>query len=159
MSELILQGPFFTRAQAARRAGVPAQLLRHRPDLLKVGGGWLQEVYYAFQFDPDGVRPDIGRVVQCLRGRRPDVEIGDWLARPNRSLHHASPLRFLNSGGSVEEVIAVAESQVPPPAPPTIADQLEGVQPPLGHDAPRHAPRARSHRRRAVARKPAMGSR
>ncbi len=102
MSELVLQGPFLTRTQAARRAGVPAQLLVYRPDLLKVGGRWLQEVYFAFQFDGDGVRPDLGQFVQGLKRKCTDIEIGDWLVRPNRSLGSSTPLRYLNSGGSLE---------------------------------------------------------
>ncbi len=94
MSQLVLQGPFLTRAQAARRARVPAPLLVHRPDLLRVGGRWLQEAYFAFQFDADGVRPELGYVVQNLNGTSTDVEIADWLVRPNRSLDNSTPLRF-----------------------------------------------------------------
>ena len=156
MSQLVLQGPFLTRAQAARRAGVPAQLLVHRPDLLKVGGSWLQEVYFEFQFDPDGVRPELGRVVQSLKPKRSDVVIGDWLARSNRSLGHASPLRFLNSGGSVERVIEVGEREVPTIASPRITDQLESAPPSAGRQA---APTRQRRRRRAASRRPAMGSR
>ncbi|NNC93471.1 MAG: hypothetical protein HKN80_13370 [Acidimicrobiia bacterium] len=155
MSELILQGPFLTRSQAARRARVPVQVLVHRPDLLRVGGGWLQEVYFGFQFDDDGVRPEIGRTVQSLKPKRSDPVIGDWLVRPNRSLGHTSPLRYLNSGGSVERVVELGEREVPTLAPPSITDQLES-------DAPAAAPVAaptRKGRRRAVSRRPAMGAR
>jgi hypothetical protein len=155
VSELVLQGPFLTRAQAARRAGVSAQVLVHRPDLLKVGGGWLQEVYFEFQFDPDGVRRDLGRVVQSLKPQRSDVVIGDWLVRPNRSLGHATPLRYLNGGGSVEQVVDVGEREVPTIASPRIADHLRPEPPPTESAA---SP-TRKGRRRAVSRQPVMGGR
>ena len=154
MSQLLLQGPFLTRTEAAHRAGVPARLLEHRPDLLRVGGSWLQEVYFEFQFDRDGVRPEIGRVVQSLKPQRSDVVIGDWLVRPNRSFGHASPLRYLNSGGSVERVVEVGEREVPAVAAPSITDQLETELAPAGRE-PSSVPR---RRRRAMSRRPAMGS-
>ena len=46
----VLQGPFLTRAEAAVRAGVDAAHISHRPDLLRLDGRWLEEVYFAFQF-------------------------------------------------------------------------------------------------------------
>lgn len=113
VTERILQGPFLTRAQAARRAGIPARLLVHRPDLLRVSGQWLPEVYFEFQFDEAGVRPDLGSVVLSLKGRYTDLEISDWLVHPNRMLGHTSPLRFLNGGGGVESVVAAAEGEGP----------------------------------------------
>lgn len=155
MSQLVLQGPFLTRAQAARRAGVPGSLLVHRPDLLKVGGSWLQEVYFEFQFDRDGVRPELGRVVQSLKPKRSDVVIGDWLVRPNRLLGHTSPVRYLHNGGSVERVVEIGESEVPTVESPRIADHPESEAPPAG----RRAAPTRQRRHRAVSRRPAMGSR
>ena len=154
MSELILQGPFLTRAEAARRSGVPSQLVVHRPDLLKVGGSWLQEVYFRFQFDHGGVRPDLGRVVQSLRPQRADVVIGDWLVRPNDSFGHASPLRYLKGGGSVERVVEVGEREVPTVTSPRLAEQLE----PEPQPAHRQASPTRPRRRPAGSRRPALGS-
>jgi hypothetical protein len=155
MSELVLQGPFLTRAQAARRARIPAQVLVHRPDLLKVGGGWLQEVYFEFQFDGDGVRPELGRVVQSLKPKRSDVVIGDWLVRPNREFGHASPLRYLNGGGSLERVVEVGEREVPTVASPSVVDQLKPELP----AGDRRAVATRKRRRPAISHRPALGSR
>lgn len=155
MTELVLQGPFLTRAQAARRAGISAQVLVHRPDLLKVGGSWLQEVYFDLQFDRAGVRPDLGRVVQGLKPQRSDEVLGDWLVRPNRLLGHASPLRYLNGGGSVERVVEAGEREMPTTKAPRIADHVESEPPP----AERKTSPTRKGRRRAMSRQPVMGSR
>ena len=151
MSELILQGPFLTRAQAARQAGVPGALLMHRPDLLRVGGPWLQEAYFAFQFDADGVRPSVGAVVQALKGTAPDVEIADWLVCSNRLLGHASPLGYLKRDGSVDRVLVVAEkdgvggSAAPSPEVTAPESAEAGVAAPV-----RRRPRPRHHRRLAL---------
>jgi hypothetical protein len=98
MTERVLIGHFLTRQQAARRAGIPSQELVLRPDLLHIGGRWLPEVYFEFQFSERGVHPRLGRVVQMLRRRFADVAIADWLSRPNRELDGASPLRWLAAG-------------------------------------------------------------
>lgn len=105
MKEMVLQGPFLTRAQAARAAGVPSELLIHRPDLLKLGSPFLQEVYFAFQFDDDGVRPELGRLVHLLKVEATDLEIADWLARPDPGLNASTPLHYLDIGGTVEGAV------------------------------------------------------
>ena len=87
-------GHFLTRDDAARRAHIPPEELSHRPDLLRIGGRWLEEVYFAFQFDERGIRRDIGNVVRSLRGEFDDIEIADWLARPNPDLGEATPLQW-----------------------------------------------------------------
>lgn len=91
-------GHFMTREAAARRAGVSFDEVRQRPDLLRIGGRWLEEVYFAFQFDDTGIRRDLGTVVMLLRRSYDDIEIADWLARPNRLLDQLSPLRWSASG-------------------------------------------------------------
>ena len=113
MTGRVLQGPFLTRAQAGRLAGVPGWVIVHRPDLLAIRSRWLQEAYFAFQFDDTGVRPDLGRVVQHLKGRVPDIDIADWLVRPNHALHGLTPLRFLAMHPQVERVLAAADSDGP----------------------------------------------
>ena len=94
MSNRLLRGPFLTRTQAARRAGVPGRLLKHRPDLLVVDSEWLPEVYFAFQFDEGGVHPAVGAVVQALKPHFTDLDIADWLVRPNRGLGLSNPMAF-----------------------------------------------------------------
>ena len=158
MSQLVLQGPFLTRAQAARRARVPASLLVHRPDLLRVGGRWLQEAYFAFQFDADGVRPDLGYVVHNLKGKCPDVEIADWLVRPNRSLDNSTPLRFLRSSGAVDRVMAAAERDGPIAVSPGPEGRLRPTQKPVEPDTSRRPSRPKG-RRHTVSGRWALGSR
>jgi hypothetical protein len=115
VTERVLQGPFLTRARAGRLAGVPGWVIAHRPDLLAIRSRWLQEAYFAFQFDDTGVRHDVGRVVQHLKGRVSDIDIADWLVRPNHALHGLTPLRYLgvHGGIGVERVLLAADSDGP----------------------------------------------
>ncbi|MDJ0791838.1 MAG: hypothetical protein QNJ71_08065 [Acidimicrobiia bacterium] len=91
-------GHFLTREDAARRAHVSEDEVRHRPDLLRVGGRWLDEVYFEFQFDDRGIRRDLSRVVRTLRSDYDDIEIADWMATPNRVLDQLTPIRWCASG-------------------------------------------------------------
>ncbi|MCL1593706.1 MAG: hypothetical protein M3132_05065 [Actinomycetia bacterium] len=95
--EHVYIGHFLTRIEAARRLGVPSQDVSERDDLLRVGGTWLEEVYFEFQFTTLGFRDDLGRIVRELRRTFDDVTISDWLAQPNRLLRSASPLQWLAS--------------------------------------------------------------
>jgi len=152
----ILQGPFLTRAQAARRARVPSRLVRHRPDLLRVDGRWLQEAYFAFQFDRQGVRPELGAVVQDLKREYPDIAIADWLVRPSQLLGYSTPLKYLKGGGTVEKVLAASADHGPR------LDEVAEVRPGTGpvHPTPEvrrdTAPRRRS---RSTRHRPVFGSR
>lgn len=115
MTERILQGPFLTRRQAARKAGVDPHFLPDRPDLIHLGGHWLEEVYCAFQFDDNGIDRSLGQVVQVLHKRHGDEAIADWLVRPNRALHGSCPLDYLAGSGTVEGVLAAAIESPPIP--------------------------------------------
>lgn len=142
MTERVLVGPFFTRIEGARRAGLAARELPLRLDLLRIGGKERHEAYFAFQFDHTGVRRDLGSVVLLLRGRYDDVTIADWLVMKNLALLEASPLTWLNRGGDLESVLMAAET-----AGPAMEDRLEvtaaGVRrgdalpPPLTEGRPR----------------------
>ena len=81
MSTIVLKGPFIDRATAAQRSGIDPQELRIRPDVLRIGGRYLPEVYFAFQFDDDGLRLDLAAIVRRLRAEFEDEEIADYLAR------------------------------------------------------------------------------
>ena len=98
MAERILVGHFLTREQAARRAGVQPHEIVLRPDLLRIGGVWLEEVYFEFQFDRSGVRTGLALVVQQLRAHFDDLTIADWLARQNPVLSGTTPLRWTATG-------------------------------------------------------------
>jgi hypothetical protein len=110
MTDHILIGHFLLRAEAAQRAGISTEELVRRPDLLHIGGTWLEEVYFEFQFDESGVRRDLGSVVELLRQSFDDLTIAEWLARPNDELAGATPLRRLSSGHSPEHIARAAES-------------------------------------------------
>ena len=145
MSERVLRGPFLTRGQVARRIGVPADVVLHRPDLLRVSSRWLPEVYFAFQFTDTAVRPGIGTVVTALRPEFDDVAIADWLVRPNPELTGSSPLAVLTSGGDPGRVVAAAGVSGPmrngDPAPTlrTIEAEPAVQQPPRRRRMPRPA--------------------
>jgi hypothetical protein len=109
----VLVGHFLTRNQVARRVGIAPWEVVHRPDLLRIGGTWLEEVYFAFQFDKAGVRQSLGMVVAHLRRVFDDEAIADWLIRPHSSLSTTAPLAWLASGGSPDRTIAAAESSGP----------------------------------------------
>lgn len=109
----VLVGHFLTRNQVARRAGIATTEVLDRPDLLRIGGTWLEEVYFAFQLDKAGVRQSLGIVVAQLRRVFDDEAIADWLVRPHRDLSTTSPLVWLASGGSSDRATAAAESAGP----------------------------------------------
>ncbi|MDF1595659.1 MAG: hypothetical protein P1T08_06140 [Acidimicrobiia bacterium] len=110
MTERVLVGPFLTRNEAARRAGLAARELPLRLDLLRIGGRGRHEAYFAFQFDSTGIRRDLGSVVLLLRGSSDDLTIADWLVKKNLALLEASPLTWLNRGGALEPVLMAAEA-------------------------------------------------
>jgi hypothetical protein len=112
---IILVGHFLTRTQAAHRAGIRPDELRRRPDLLRVGGTWLEEVYFEFQFDKSGIRPDLGGVVRTLHKTFDDLTIADWLARPNPQLHGKSPLQWARSGGNHHHLVEALVHAGPSP--------------------------------------------
>ena len=157
MTGRILQGPFLTRAQVARRARVPSGLVLHRPDLLRVEGRWLQEAYFAFQFDRQGVRPELGAVVQDLKREYPDIAIADWLVRPSQLLGYSTPVKYLKSGGTVDRVLAASADRGPH------LDEVAEVRPGTGPIHPRpEVPREAAvlrRSRRPTRHRPVFGSR
>lgn len=130
MNQHILQGPFLTRAEASRLSHVPDRFLAHRPDLLHIGGRWLPEVYFAFQFDEHGVRPEFAKVVQHLKEEYRDREICEWLATPQPELGFATPIGFLKGGGDPDLVLAAAVRDGPAAPPIETAERPARVEPP-----------------------------
>lgn len=112
-TERILVGHFLTREQAAGRARIRPDELSHRPDLLRIGGTHLEEVYFGFQFDRRGIRRDLGRVVQHLLASYDDVTIADWLARPNEHLGAVTPLRWIAMGHDMHHIAEAADTDGP----------------------------------------------
>lgn len=115
MSERILVGHFLTRHAAARRAGIPADEVVQRPDLLRVGGRFLEEVYFEFQFNGHGIRRDLGSVVEHLRWSFDDEVVADWLARPNETLGQMTPLGWIAAGNDGWKIADAARHHGPIP--------------------------------------------
>lgn len=140
----IIQGPLLTRKEAARRAGIDPRLLPDRPDLIHLGGQWLEEVYCAFQFDDHGVRPDVGLVVQSLKPAHADEVLADWMARPNPDLNGISPLDYLSGAGSPGRVLDAASHFAPDVPTPEVADSERALAEPRGSPSsprPKRSPR------------------
>lgn len=113
MRELVLLGPFLTRADAAARSGLSPHDIAARPDLLRIGKPPLDEAYFAFQFGPTGIRRELGAVVLALKGRCDDLVIADWLLRPNPRLRNGSPLTWLREGGDYHRAVEAARDNGP----------------------------------------------
>ena len=113
MSEKILVGHFLTRHDAAVRAGVSDDEVTQRPDLLRIGGRYLEEVYFAFQFNGHGIRRDLGSVIAHLRKRYDDETVADWLARPNDTLGRMTPLGWIASGHDGRKIATAARQHGP----------------------------------------------
>ena len=92
---------------------IDAEEVVERPDLLRIGGTWLEEVYFAFQFDTSGVRQSLGMVVANLRHAFDDESIADWLVRPHAALSSTTPLAWLASGGSSDLTLTASELSGP----------------------------------------------
>ena len=113
MSERILVGHFLTRHDAAALAGITDDEVTHRPDLLRIGGRFLEEVYFEFQFDDHGIRRDLGTVVQHLKRRYDDETVADWLARPNLTLGSMTPLSWIAAGHDGRKLATAARHHGP----------------------------------------------
>lgn len=109
----MLVGHFLTRRQVARKLSIELGEVIDRPDLLRIGGTWLEEVYFAFQFDARTVRRSLGGVVAHLRREFVDESIADWLVRPHVTLGSVTPLAWLAAGGSGHQVIHAANTSAP----------------------------------------------
>lgn len=113
MTDHILVGHFLLRSEAAQRAGLSTAELVQRPDLLRIGGVWLEEVYFEFQFDEYGIRENLGSVVRELRRSFSDLTIAEWLAIPNEVLAGATPLRRAATGTGTVLLLRAATEQGP----------------------------------------------
>ena len=114
MAGSVLMGPFLTRTEAARAAGVAPLDLAVRRDVLRIGGRSLEEVYFAFQFaKAGGVRPEVAMVVSDLVAEWDHMTIAHWLGRPNPKLDSLSPLAWIDGGRDVGHVIAAAAHYAP----------------------------------------------
>ena len=106
-SDHILQGPFHTRDEAARLAGVSAAELAAMAGTISIDGPLsLEEVYPAFQFAPSGgFVTGLTEVVVALG--TPGRAAAEWLIAPQQALGARSPLEWLSEGRAVAPVLAL----------------------------------------------------
>ena len=112
MSNIVLVGPFWTRAETAEYLGISSSELIERRDVLRIEGRWLEETYPALQFDDHEVRHEVAAVVEALGGELPGAALADWLTRPNAALGAMSPLAWFDAGMSVNQALQVAASDI-----------------------------------------------
>jgi hypothetical protein len=114
---LVLAGHCWIRLRVARHLGMTSTEVAAHPHLLRIDTPIsLEEAYPAVQFDDAGVRPDVAMIGLLARRRVLDDEVCDWLVRPNPLLGGTSPLRWMDSGGSMEPLLgALPEPTRPEP--------------------------------------------
>lgn len=126
MAESVLLGHFLTRREAAGLAGLDTVKLVTRQDLLRIGGRSLEEVYFGFQFGPDGIRADIASVVSALADQWDHLTIAHWLSRENSKLDGLTPLGWIDGGRNVSHVLKAAAAATEIKAEPQV-DRRKGA--------------------------------
>jgi hypothetical protein len=61
----------------------------------RIGACWHVPLFQFSRVGP-GLRPDVSRVVQELRGRRDELEVAEWFVRPNPWLESRWPVVLLD---------------------------------------------------------------
>lgn len=123
MSDVVLVGPFWTRAETAEYLGISPTAVRSRTDILRIEGHWLEETYPALQFADDEVRYEVAMVVELLGDQLPGHAIADWLTRPNEALGALTPMQWFDTGSDVNTALSVAQAGVE-----TAADRVRRPQ-------------------------------
>lgn len=116
MSDIVLVGPFWTRAEAAEYLGITQDELCTRRDVLRLDGHWLEETYPALQFRDQEVRFEISAVVDYVHDDLPGIAIADWLTRSNPALGAMTPMEWFNSGQDLNTALHVALADIEPEA-------------------------------------------
>ena len=112
MSDLVLVGPFWTRAEAAEYLGITPNELCARRDVLRLEGQWLEETYPALQFCDHEVRFEVAAVVDFVRSDLRGTAIADWLTRPNPALGSLTPMEWFKTGQDLNTALDVAQADV-----------------------------------------------
>ncbi len=112
MSDVVLVGPFWTRAETADYLGMAISEVVARDDLLRIEGHWLEETYPALQFADHEVRFEISSVVEFLDGQLPGQAIADWLTRSNSALGALTPMQWFDAGHDLNTALDVAQADV-----------------------------------------------
>ena len=112
MSDVVLVGPFWTRAETAQYLGIATSEVPAREDLLRIEGHWLEETYPALQFADHEVRFEIALLVEFLDGQLPGPAIADWLTRSNEALGALTPMQWFDAGNDINTALNVAQADV-----------------------------------------------
>lgn len=112
MSDIVLVGPFWTRAEAAEYLGISQDELCARNDLLSLEGHWLEETYPALQFRDHEVRFEVSAVVELVYDDLPGTAIADWLTRSNPALGAMTPMEWFNTGQDLNTALHVAQADI-----------------------------------------------
>ena len=112
MSDVVLVGPFWTRAETAQYLGIATSEVPAREDLLRIEGHWLEETYPALQFADHEVRFEIALLVELLDGQLPGPAIADWLTRSNEALGALTPMQWFDAGNDINTALNVAQADV-----------------------------------------------
>jgi hypothetical protein len=110
VSDVVLIGPFWTRAETADYLGISTAEVRARSDILRIEGHWLEETYPALQFADHEVRYEVALLVESLGDQLPGHAIADWLTRPNPALGALTPLQWFDTGNDVTTALHVAQA-------------------------------------------------
>lgn len=102
MSDVVLVGPFWTRAEAASYLGITGAELLERTDVVRLEGRWLEETYPALQFRDNDVRHEVATIVATVGDDLPGAAVADWLTRANPLLGAMSPIDWFNAGLSLK---------------------------------------------------------
>ncbi len=112
MSDIVLVGPFWTRAEAAEYLGITPDQLCARSDVLRIEGHWLEETYPALQFCDHEVRFEVAALVEFVSSDLPGAAIADWLTRPNPALGALTPMEWFKTGQDLNTALDVAQADV-----------------------------------------------
>jgi hypothetical protein len=112
MSDVVLVGPFWTRAETASYLGLTGSQLLQRRDLVRLEGRWLEETYPAFQFSDRTVRHQVAAIVEETGDDLPGTAIADWLCRSNPLLGAMSPIAWFAAGLSVKTAITAIHADL-----------------------------------------------
>lgn len=107
-----IRGPFYTRRQAAQRAGLAAAALAGHPGALRISGPFgREEAYPAFQFGvPGGFVEHLPEVVEVLAARFDGGDVAAWLLLPHPDLGSLSVVDWLKAGRDPRPVLAIAHA-------------------------------------------------
>jgi hypothetical protein len=112
VSDIVLVGPFWTRAETAEYLGISQKELCARTDIVRLDGHWLEETYPALQFRDHQVRFEVSALVDFVHDDLTGTAIADWLTRSNPALGAMTPMEWFNTGQDLNTALNVARADI-----------------------------------------------